>query len=181
MSWRHLHFCLFPRGAWRKTRGSATPSRTHQGEGGCGSWGIWSGKRADGQPGLTCQPGRSATETPRKQNKDVVRLVHARARRRRSSSTSNLHRERAVAQRVTVRSCSEELLTRQGRALVVHRDDFRALALHGAHTGREVLHRRRRAGRRGEESDGRSTIVFLGAVEHSRKATREATGDLPIS
>ena len=93
----------------------------------------------------------------------------------------HLHRERAVAQRVTVRSCSEELLTRQGRALVVHRDDFRALALHGAHTGREVLHRRRRAGRRGEESDGRSTIVFLGAVEHSRKATREATGDLPIS
>ena len=69
--------------------------------------------------------------------------VRLRRRRFARASRGDAHRERRVAERVTVRPRPEELLSRQGRALVVHRDDLRALALHGTHPGGEVLHRRR--------------------------------------
>ena len=77
--------------------------------------------------------------------------VRLRRRRFARASRGDAHRERRVAERVTVRPRPEELLSRQGRALVVHRDDLRALALHGTHPGGEVLHRRRHL----EESDER--------------------------
>ena len=163
---------FFVSGASRKTRGSVIPSRTRRGAGGCGR-GTRTGRSEEFAARYAC----ARTEVPRERSPSAPSSSareDARVRRRRRrfarASRGHAHGERRVAERVAVRPRPEELLPRQRRALVVHRDDLRALALHGTHPGGEVLHRRRHR----EESASASIFCEPKKRKRSRRAIQRA-------